>query len=220
MLYRIQLVYTGDGKCRKYSEVFSTEEQAIRAIHDWKQKGDTDDNVCILDKDEVEHRLLQEGMSANEVQEYKKSADNGEIVILVDTKDNRTTGVDHDSDTIRLHEEQLDINKKRVQAGEVQLHKEVVEEEKVVNVSVEHDEIYIERHPVHDVPASAEAFQDDKTIRVPVTKEQIEVTKKPVVTSEIVIGKQKVQETAEVRDTLKKEEVHLNKSKDLEVREE
>ncbi|WP_052948075.1 YsnF/AvaK domain-containing protein [Aneurinibacillus tyrosinisolvens] len=204
----------------KQIEVFSTKEQALRAIHDWKQKGYTDDNVCIFDKDEVEHRLLQEGMSVNEVQEYKKSADNGEILILVDTKDNRTTAVDHDSDTIRLHEEQLDINKRRVQAGEVQLHKEVVEEEKVVNVPVEHDEIYIKRHPVHDVAASAEAFQDDEIIRVPVTKEQIEVTKKPVVTSEIVIGKQKVQETAEVRDTLKKEEVHLNKSKDLEVREE
>lgn len=48
-------------------------------------------------------------------------------------------------------------------------------------------------------------------IRIPVTEEKIEVTKKPVVTDEIVIGKEKVTNTKTVQDTVKKEDVHIDK---------
>nr|WP_269521757.1 YsnF/AvaK domain-containing protein [Bacillus sp. J33] len=57
--------------------------------------------------------------------------------------------------------------------------------------------------------ASTSPIEDDKTIRIPITEERVEVSKKPVVTDEVVVGKQKVQETQQVTENLKKEEVHL-----------
>lgn len=116
--------------------------------------------------------------------------------------------------TLRLREEQLEVNKQEVQSGEVVINKEVREEQKTVNVPVEHEEVYVERRPVTDGTLDAKdagPITDGETIRIPVVEEQVEVTKKPVVTDEVVIGKRTVTETQQVQDTVKKEDVQLDK---------
>lgn len=60
-----------------------------------------------------------------------------------------------DERTLRLREEQLNIDKERVQTGEVVINKEVNEQHKTINVPVEHEELTVE----HD------QFQDVKRIR-------------------------------------------------------
>jgi uncharacterized protein (TIGR02271 family) len=110
---------------------------------------------------------------------------------------------------LRLHREELDISKDRVQTGAVNLRKEVVEEQKTVNVPVTHDEVVIERralnNEVTDEPISAE-----ETIHIPVSEEQVEVGKHTVLTGEIAARKREVEEMKQVDETLKREEARVD----------
>ena len=114
---------------------------------------------------------------------------------------------------IKLREERLNVDKSVVRTGEVVVNKEVTEKQKEVEVPVEHEEVYMERRKVTDRDPADQmgAITDNEENRIPVTEEKIEVTKKPVVTDEIVIGKQKVTNTKTVQDTVKKEDVHIDK---------
>jgi uncharacterized protein (TIGR02271 family) len=123
---------------------------------------------------------------------------------------------------LRLHEEQLSATKQQVQTGEVGLHKEVVTEEKSLNVPVSHEEVYIERHPVSgDAALNADRpfdlSQKEEVIRVPLSAEQVQVTKQPVVTEEITLGKRVSQENQQVTDTVRHEEVHIERSGNVNV---
>ena len=116
---------------------------------------------------------------------------------------------------VRLREEQLDITKERVQVGELQLHKEVVEEQRTVHVPLIREEVYVERRPVIDGKYDGSPFTEDEIIRIPITEERIEVTKRPVVVEEVIIGKRKIQETKQVQDTIRKEEARIERSVSL-----
>ncbi|MCK1981795.1 MULTISPECIES: YsnF/AvaK domain-containing protein [Peribacillus] len=117
-----------------------------------------------------------------------------------------------DERTLTLREEQLNIDKERVQTGEVVINKEVNEQHKTINVPVEHEEVTVEHRSVSGREANLEtgSIEDGETIRIPVVEEKLEVSKKPVVTDEIVIKKHAVQETEQVQDTLKKEDIQLD----------
>ncbi|WP_394139657.1 YsnF/AvaK domain-containing protein [Cytobacillus oceanisediminis] len=174
------------------------------------------------------------GMSNDEARKYETYVNEGKIILYSDRIDTATgfktggttearmdstytdgfdqrNGLTEDEEhSLKLREEQLDVRKDRVQAGEVEIHKDVVEEQKTVNVPVEHEEVYVERRKVDDpTAASTSPIEDDETIRIPITEERVEVSKKPVVTDEVVVGKREVQETQQVTENLKKEEVHL-----------
>lgn len=136
-----------------------------------------------------------------------------------------TERAEQEEETLRLHEERININTERVQTGEVRVEKELVEEEQVIDVPVEREEVFVERRPVVDSEVTKNeedltafdgrnrTLQDEnETIRVPVTEEQVEVTKKPVVTEEIVIGKRKVQDTETVQETVRREEAHVEET--------
>ncbi len=116
----------------------------------------------------------------------------------------------HQPRSLRLREERLNVSKERVQAGEVQLHKEVVAEQKTVNVPVTHEEVVIERHAVTDGQVDNTPIGEGEVIRVPVSEEQVNVSKNTVVTGEVAIGKRAVQETQQVTDTVRREEVRLD----------
>jgi uncharacterized protein (TIGR02271 family) len=120
--------------------------------------------------------------------------------------------------SLKLREEQLRAEKERVQSGEVQLHKDVVTEQKTINVPVTHEEVVIERHPASgDQVDNAAPIGEGETIRVPVSEEQVNVTKTPVVTGEVTIGKRAVQENQQVTDTVQREEARLDRSGDVPV---
>ncbi|HIX41933.1 MAG TPA: DUF2382 domain-containing protein [Candidatus Kurthia intestinigallinarum] len=134
------------------------------------------------------------------------------------TIDDTLNHTDDEEARLRLHEEQLEIEKNRVQTGEVQVDKHVVEEEKVIEVPVEREEVYIERRPVDGTASvdtdtafnnGTEPYENDGKIHIPVSEEQIEVTKKDVVTEEIVVGKRKVMDTERVSETVRREEADI-----------
>ncbi|WP_227937397.1 YsnF/AvaK domain-containing protein [Alkalihalobacillus deserti] len=103
-----------------------------------------------------------------------------------------------------LREEQLDIDKYRVETGDVILHKDIIEEEQAVNVPVSHDQVIIERKAVDHEPTD-EPITDEETVHIPVTSEKIDVDKHTVVTGEVSAHKRSVEETQQVRDVLHKE---------------
>lgn len=128
----------------------------------------------------------------------------------LDQHDQRALDADQER-TMRLREEQLDISKKAQTTGEVNLRKEVVENEQTINVPVSREEVVIEKKSVKD-DVSGEPIGRDETIRIPVTEERVEVNKRPVVTGEVEVHKRKVEDTEQVRDTLKKEVAHLDRT--------
>ena len=103
-----------------------------------------------------------------------------------------------------LREEELDINKYRVDTGDVTLYKEIVEEEQSVDVPVFHDQVVIEQRAVDHQPTD-EPITEEETVHIPVTAEKIDVEKHTVVTGEISAHKRSVQETEQVHEVLRKE---------------
>jgi uncharacterized protein (TIGR02271 family) len=124
-----------------------------------------------------------------------------------------------EADTLRLREEELQARKTPVETGRVQLGKEIVEEQRTMEVPVTREEVYVERHPVERRPADTPIGTSEREeIRVPVREEHVEVEKQPVVYEEVGIGKRQVTETQQVSDTVRREELRTDKDGDVEVR--
>jgi len=119
-------------------------------------------------------------------------------------------GTDREDETLQLREEELQARTREVETGRVQLGKNVVEEERTLEVPVTRDEVTIERRPVDRRPADGPiSDDDDATIRVAVHEERVEVEKTPVVYEEVAIGKREVTTTQPVSETVRREEVHV-----------
>jgi len=111
--------------------------------------------------------------------------------------------------SIPVREEQLEVEKQRVQSGEVRVHKDVVTEQKTINVPVNREEVVVERHPASGEQVSETPIGQGETVRIPVSEEQVTITKQPVVTGEVEISKRTVQEQKQYTDTVKREEVNV-----------
>lgn len=122
-----------------------------------------------------------------------------------------------DEEKITLQEERLDVDTHEVQTGEVNVKKNVTEEVKTVEVPVKHEEITVEKRPVADKEGTGETLGMEEEISIPITEEQIEVKKRPVVTDEVVINKETKEETKEVKDTVRKEDIDVDADGDVSV---
>jgi uncharacterized protein (TIGR02271 family) len=118
-------------------------------------------------------------------------------------------------ESLRLHEERLNVDKERVQTGEVNVGKHVVEEVQSVEVPVSREEVDIERRAVYDETAAGQVFDDGENIHIPVMEERVEVTKRPVVNEEIVVSKREVQDTETVSENVRREEADIDRSDDF-----
>jgi stress response protein YsnF len=131
--------------------------------------------------------------------------------------------------TLQLRKEELDINKNKVQAGEVILGKQVIEDQQSVNVPVTHEELVIERRPLNNQACDSQITSDTSSnsssnssssssisdnncenIRIPLTEEQVDVNKKTVVTEEIKAYKRDVEQNQKIEQTLKREEARVD----------
>ena len=111
---------------------------------------------------------------------------------------------------IILQEEQLRVGKRKVAAGEVQLHKTVRTEQVNVPVELRHEDVTIERVAASDVRNvnPADAFKEE-TIEVNLTREEAVVAKEAHVTGAIRLHKTEATETQTVSDTVRKEDVEV-----------
>lgn len=114
-------------------------------------------------------------------------------------------------DMIPVIEEHVRVSKKVIESGRIHLHKEVHEEEVMVDIPLTEEEVEIERVPINkfvDEAPQAVRYEGD-TMIVPVLKEV--VVKRLVLVEEMRVTKRrrKTQETHPL--TLRKEEVRIER---------
>jgi len=109
-----------------------------------------------------------------------------------------------------LRKEELNIEKSRVQTGEVEFSKEIIEEQKIVDVPIKREEIVIERRTLNNEQSDS-PITDEETIRIPLSEEKVNVEKRTVVVGEISAHKRDIEETKHINETLKREEARVNK---------
>ena len=104
------------------------------------------------------------------------------------------------------------------------LRKEVVTEERTITVSVQREEVVIERRalltqgtPLDDPSGTLVELAPGQTIRIPIREEQVFLEKRPIVTEELIVGKRTVQETKHFSDTVRREVPHLERTGDVVV---
>ena len=112
---------------------------------------------------------------------------------------------------IQLLSEVLRVDKERVSKGEVRLRKEVVTENKTVQVPITHEELVIDRMPVASGTPASGAIGSNQEIRVPLSEEKVRIEKKPMVKEEVRVGKKNVQESRQVNEQVKREELHVDR---------
>ncbi len=117
---------------------------------------------------------------------------------------------------IQLMGEILRSYTERVARGEVAVRKEVVTETQKVQVPVSHEEVIIEHRPLSSQPERAE-IREGEEIRVPVTEEQVRVQKQPVVTGEVAVRKERIQDNKEVSDEVRHEELRVDRKGDVNI---
>lgn len=185
------------------------------------------------------------GIDSDESDVYKREVENGKILLYVDSEygpsydrysesrantggasstftSGTTDASTTDEERLRLHEEHLKVDKERVQTGEVNVGKHVVEDTQTIEVPVEREEVYIERRPVNEAADSTatggltgkDAYQDGENIHIPISEERVEVSKTDVVSEEIVVGKRKVQDTEQVTETTRREVADIDEDND------
>ena len=119
--------------------------------------------------------------------------------------------------TLELREEELRARKRSVQTGKVELAKEVVSEQRTIDVPVTHEEVTIERRAVSHQPSDSPIGEADGTISIPVHHEQVTADKRPVVYEEVNLGKRAVQDTEHVSETLRREQAVVDKEGAVEI---
>ncbi len=114
--------------------------------------------------------------------------------------------------TVPVVAEKLTAGVRETEAGKFRLSKRVVEEQKTIDVPVEHEEVRITQTAVNRRPATAEEMaMMDRDIEVPLREQEVVTSKEARVTGEVQVRKEMTQETERVTDTVRREEVHVEK---------
>jgi uncharacterized protein (TIGR02271 family) len=120
----------------------------------------------------------------------------------------------HDSQTLQLHKEELQISKKWIDTADVKIYKNTYKEEKQITVPITREELVIEKKK-----ANPQGTFDGEieTIRIPLSEEHIEITKHPVTLEDVEIYKNQFEEILHVNETVKEEKLHIHTNGDIMV---
>lgn len=198
----------------------------------------------ISGEDPTKDALIQMGLSESEANDYYKEIQSGKIVLYVDSEygmnyqnfdaaaanlsGNSQRQEDHlktetpdlgDEQRMELHEERLAVDKKWVESGSVDIHKNTVEEQQTLDIPYEREEVEVERRPINQELSeyeanghSAETYEKDGLWHIPVIEERLEVRKVKYVSEEIIVRKRKVQETKHISETVQRETVDIDEN--------
>jgi uncharacterized protein (TIGR02271 family) len=165
----------------------------------------------------TQEATADEGFAATSTQSVGGTGYDTTDYASTDRTDFATTGQTTDSDTIRVprYEEELRAGTQTVEAGEVEVRKDVVQEQRTVEVPVTREDVEVRRVAVNREASAADdaAFtQSGDTLRVPIREEQVVVSKEPRVVEELEIRKVAHQDTEQVTDTVRREEVDVQRT--------
>ncbi|KKK33885.1 hypothetical protein WN59_09740 [Salinicoccus sediminis] len=209
----------------------SSEGDAWHRIVAWFSGDDRDEQIM----DELH-------LGDYEQQVYKKSLENGKMLLYIDyddetlrsikgqepyaanTNDNGDEGHIAD-DTMPLREERLVVDKENVNLGEVIVSKYTDSEFEEMDIPVEYDDVDIERRRLEAEPLLEDYNNDDtdddeNVIRIPITRDRLKVIKERVVTEEVVIRKDRRTETKHISEVVSHEDIKVTEVKQETVDEE
>lgn len=121
-----------------------------------------------------------------------------------------------DSAKMSLRKEELDIAKSNVHIGDVEFGKEIIEEQKSVDVPVMREEVVIERKSINNEECDS-PITSEQTIKIPVSEEKVNVDKHTVVTGEISAHKRSIEDSEHIDETLKREEARIDKTGNADI---
>jgi uncharacterized protein (TIGR02271 family) len=128
-----------------------------------------------------------------------------------------TSVADTNERRIQLRGEMLRAVKQRVEKGEIRLRKDIVTENQTISVPVTREEVVVERVSAGEAEPLSGSIGEEGEIRVPVSEERVSVVKEPVVTGEVRVHKRDVQDNQQVTDTVRHEEVRVEKEGSVDV---
>ena len=176
-----------------------------RAINDDMVEGRRDQNVVDTERDApLDEREGRYSVDDRALNTTGAGAANDEFA----DRDDLT-----EEEKIQLREERLNVDKERVQTGEVNVDKHVETEHQEFDVPVEREEVSVERRPVDgDRPAGDIDGDDRDSINVSVNEERVNVDKEDVVSEEVVVKKDKVRDTEHVSEDVRREDVDIDET--------
>jgi len=107
---------------------------------------------------------------------------------------------------VELAEDELDVRTRQVEAGRVDVRKEVVAEHKMLEVPIVREEVVVERRWVTPRPTDR-GFGDEQRVTLRLHQEQVTVEKVPVVVEEVSVGKRVIPGVERVSETVRREEL-------------
>lgn len=121
---------------------------------------------------------------------------------------------DQDHQSLKLYEERLVANKRRMKTGEVAIGKHVETETARVSVPVEKERVIVERTTPADAgravsPGTAD-FSQGEVARMEIYEETPEIRKEAFVREEVNIRKEVERDTVEAQETLRREELDID----------
>ncbi|OIK07182.1 hypothetical protein BIV60_27100 [Bacillus sp. MUM 116] len=120
----------------------------------------------------------------------------------------------HEEVTLKLHKEELQVSKKRVETADVRVYKKTFTEVKQIMVPVTHEQLIIEKKIIN--PEISMDLQIE-TICIPLSEERIEVTLKPTILEDVEVFKKQYEELIQVNETMKEEKVQINTFGDIKI---
>ena len=116
-----------------------------------------------------------------------------------------------DRDEIVRSEEQLNVDKERVESGQVRLRKYVVNETETVEVPVEREEVRVTREPISEADrANYRGDVSDNEASVTLHEERVNVSKESVPVEKVSLDKETVRGTERVSEELAKERIETD----------
>ena len=121
---------------------------------------------------------------------------------------------DQNHQSLKLYQERLVANKKRVKSGEVTIGKRVETETAKVSVPIEKERVVVERVTPADagkaVAPGTVNFGEGEVARVEIYEETPDIHKEAFVREEVRVKKEVDQETVEAQETLRREELDID----------
>jgi uncharacterized protein (TIGR02271 family) len=114
-----------------------------------------------------------------------------------------------DAIVVPVHEEELTATARPVERGAVRIAKDVVAEDRVLEVPVTEEQVHVQRRAVDRPVEPADAVFEGGVIEVPVRGEDVQLQKRMRVAEEIEVTKDAVQRTEQVRGTVRREQVRI-----------
>ncbi len=111
--------------------------------------------------------------------------------------------------SVPVVEEQLKAGVRETEAGRASITKNVVEEQKTIDVPVEREEVYVTERAVNRAATQDDLGMMDRDIEIPLREQEVVTQKEAMVTGEVNVRKEVKRDTERVTDTVRREEVHV-----------